>query len=249
MKRFGTKRGDCGQAVDGRDFPRLAGGDSFTLIELLVVVAIISILAALLLPALRSARDSANQTACMSNLKQVALGLQIMANDNNGWINGTGVASIPPAPVIWLDALTNGYFKGGARLIFNDPSFGGNRVGCPGKIVNEVSDAFGVNSVFTGNSGYAPPVRSLNEVRNTARIFLVADSYTFSPDDSPQFDSTVWDPALTQGRHRGRGLNFVFVDGHGEFLKKGKWNTITGANLWWPYSAWEAGTPHGIWAE
>ncbi len=59
---------------------------AFTLIELLVVVAILSILAALLAPALKKARDQARQIGCMSNLKQIGTCLQLYANDNEGWI-------------------------------------------------------------------------------------------------------------------------------------------------------------------
>lgn len=48
----------------------------FTLVELLVVIAIIGILIALLLPAVQAAREAARRSACLSNLRQIGLGLQ-----------------------------------------------------------------------------------------------------------------------------------------------------------------------------
>jgi type II secretory pathway pseudopilin PulG len=56
------------------------------LIELLVVIAIIAILAALLTPALKGARDRAKAAQCTSNLRQIGLSFVAYANDNAGYL-------------------------------------------------------------------------------------------------------------------------------------------------------------------
>ncbi len=76
------------RARRGRSVCIASGGFGFTLVELLVVMAIISILAALLLPALRNAMESAQEAACGGNLRQIGIAEVSYAGDYRGWTHG-----------------------------------------------------------------------------------------------------------------------------------------------------------------
>ena len=85
---------------------------AFTLVELLVVIGIITVLVALLMPALSQARRQALTVVCLSNLRQCSLGFQFYALDNSGYIvvadvwNG-GISSWPHFLIDGYDGFNN----------------------------------------------------------------------------------------------------------------------------------------------
>ncbi|BDI31145.1 hypothetical protein CCAX7_31960 [Capsulimonas corticalis] len=134
----------------------------FTLIELLVVIAIIAILAAILFPVFAQAREKARAISCLSNEKQMVLGLIQYSQDSDeqmppAWIGYPTVGY--PGKARWMDVIQP-YVK--STAVFTDPDSNTKYVPVPANnIVNDTDPATGAQ-YRAENGGYAMNVAYFN---------------------------------------------------------------------------------------
>jgi len=119
---------DLNKVRAGSSTPGWRSRAAFTLIELLVVIAIIAILAALLLPALAKAKEKAQTTQCLNNLKQIGLFLQFYTDDYNDVFCGHRLMmpTLLPANDDWWGNYLGKYCQGNSNM-FHCPVLQGVR--------------------------------------------------------------------------------------------------------------------------
>ena len=133
---------------------------AFTLIELLVVIAIIAILAAILFPVFAQAKAAAKASSCLSNVRQIATGMTLYGNDNEGVApiirecGGVGIPACQAGKITlgWMDLLAP-YVKSPA--IFKDPAESSSPVPVPAS-ATALSTATPANGYVFGDSAAKP---------------------------------------------------------------------------------------------
>ncbi len=197
----------------------------FTLIELLVVIAIIAILAAILFPVFARAKEKAKQASCLSNTKQMGLGLMMYISDYDECIpfyyapyNKPRPPELPDLTAIsdygmfWQD-LIYPYVKN--LDIYKCPSSKNYR-GTP----REYIGSYGGNYHWVFSNGYSSSllIRNLMDFLQPAETFTVIEAQSYITRADPGIPSSsggYW--GLVNSRHNDQN-NILFLDGHAKTI-------------------------------
>jgi len=206
----------------------------FTLIELLVVIAIIAILAAILFPVFARARAKAQQTACLSNCKQIGLGLMMYCSDWSGafpqysqedptgtldWYDYAQVNAVGVAAAVYPYIKNVGiYTCPNAGPPLTDAVLWPSQAPPAGFVMNGVYTYQGSRSIF-GYPGIDLPCK-LDAIKKPANVPVLWDfgfPYLywagFDVRGGLWYDATY---SFADMRHQ-RGINFTFADGHAQW--------------------------------
>jgi prepilin-type N-terminal cleavage/methylation domain-containing protein/prepilin-type processing-associated H-X9-DG protein len=206
----------------------------FTLIELLVVIAIIAILAAILFPVFARAREKARQTACLSNVKQLSLAIQMYTQDYDEMLIPSRQGNVNGA-LIWPAYLTP-YVKN--TQVFICPSAAGQSQ--YGEIWQDRGPlSLGLNrDLEDRNTNVAYALAVFQEPANN---ILLADStpaatgtgsgggrgFQVQGDRQPDTQSAI-------GSRHNQGTNVGFLDGHAKWYAAARiWQLSNPAGLRW----------------
>jgi prepilin-type N-terminal cleavage/methylation domain-containing protein len=247
--------------------PSGASRPAFTLIELLVVVAIVAILAAMLLPALSRAKGSAQRVACLNQVRQLGLAVNLYAGDHSGEFPEMNYG--PQWPQRLLPYYNSAKILACPSDLGRDPVTGilANRPATGLQSTNLVADsaprtyiingwndyfALEVGSTFDIDSivGKAIKATAIREPSETIvfgeKLYAVRD---FSMDllegrvgnDLEVLNHGLHGPGTRDDKGgRGGGSNYSFVDASARFLRHGR--SIAPVNLWAVTERWRTNT-------
>ncbi len=220
----------------------------FTLIELLVVIAIIAILAAILFPVFARAREKARQTSCLSNVKQMSLGMLMYAQDYDETMmpaltfNCGTPGHVYADRRYWLEILepyvknwqiyrcpsdSSPYYSGGGGAIqpFYKTSYGPNLTPMIGQAGS------------TSTSGVAGCL--LADMERPAEKVMMVESNSIGASGLVAVPAWTGDPNgfgddVAFGARHNNGLNVAYCDGHAKWAScnmDARWDDFV-ANLW-----------------
>lgn len=241
-------------------FPVWRKYKNFTLIELLVVIAIIAILAGLLLPSLNAARRKAQAAKCLSNLKQIGLGVTQYAADFSDWLPAGKYNGIPGN---WKFELS--LYCGLAKLesceetirspkygygsVFGCDGFSGVSEGCAGRLKVYPGQFGGLGWNDNISYGTSPDEEKRNSIKDLKKLpsesALVGDTLDISQWDLGSYHADYTcllylrsgDPLdkRISRRHSG-GLNILWSDLHADWKKQTFMAAGKNGSTGWYYS-------------
>jgi prepilin-type N-terminal cleavage/methylation domain-containing protein/prepilin-type processing-associated H-X9-DG protein len=219
---------------------------AFTLIELLMVIAIIAILAAMLLPALSRAKESARRVACANKIRQLGLSLMMYADDSSGFYPPRVFTNSWPAllqsayqNLTMLKCPTDGP---NPAAFTNGPSLNAADRAPRSYILNGWNDYFEGRTDFESwyENGDPSITMSQNAIRHPTDTIMFGEKNYDMPDfymDYQEYDDLL---RLDQSKHSsgarrgndngGGGSNYAFADGSVRFLKFGL--DVSPVDLW-----------------
>lgn len=223
----------------------------FTLIELLVVIAIIAILAAILFPVFAKAREKARQISCVSNMKQIGLGILQYSQDSDELMPTKGFATNNNTAYVSWENIVAPYIKNGGGVytgagdtgntggVFACPSnpYKGNGYASNGGVSQYCADyACNYNSAYkTGNEngGSTAGDGTFGDIGSTVSLASITSPATTINLLENNNKASNWDIDIVNSKYSTASANsgffaghtgtgnFLFNDGHVKSLKPG----------------------------